>query len=90
MKVKFKIKNRWNNKKEEEEIYLLEKWKGERTPEESLAAQPKALCGCSSSGDFLAILSLLSTLQISLLMGFDISTENTALSSLSLHIKWET
>jgi hypothetical protein len=50
-----------------------------------LAAQPKALCGCSSSGDF-AILSLLSTQQISLLTGFDIGTENKALS---LHIKWE-
>lgn len=36
---------------------LLEKLKGERTPEESLAAQPKASCGCSCSGD-VAILSL--------------------------------
>lgn len=29
---------------------LREKLKGARTPEESLAAQPKALCGCSVSG----------------------------------------
>jgi len=29
---------------------LLEKLKGERTPEESLAAQPNALFGCSNSG----------------------------------------
>lgn len=31
--------------------YLLEKLKGERCPEWSLAAHPKAFTGCSSSGD---------------------------------------
>lgn len=36
----------------EEYIYLLEKLKGERTPDVSLAAQPKALTGCCSSGAF--------------------------------------
>lgn len=51
-------------KREGEESYLLEKWNGERIPEVSLAAQPKAFCGCSSSGDF-AIIVLL-TLSLSL------------------------
>jgi hypothetical protein len=31
---------------------LLEKLKGERSPEVSLAAQPVAFLGCSTSGDF--------------------------------------
>jgi len=33
-----------------EKMNLLEKVKGERTPDVSLAAQPKALFGCSNSG----------------------------------------
>lgn len=40
---------------EEEEMNLLEKRKGERTPEQSLAAQPKAGWGCSVSGFFAII-----------------------------------
>lgn len=44
-------------KQEIDEKNLLEKWKGERTPDLSLAAQPKALFGCSVSGDF-AIVSV--------------------------------
>lgn len=32
--------------------YLLEKLNGERWPEQSRAAHPKAFIGCSSSGDF--------------------------------------
>jgi hypothetical protein len=40
MKVKKKIK------------YLLENLKGERSPEESLAAHPNAFLGCSCSGGF--------------------------------------
>ena len=32
--------------------YLLEKLKGERTPDVSLAAHPKIFTGCSVSGDF--------------------------------------
>jgi hypothetical protein len=39
-----------NESKEKE--YLLENLKGERSPEESLAAHPKAFSGCSCSGDF--------------------------------------
>lgn len=31
------------------EVNLLEKLKGERTPDESLAAQPKAFLGCSNT-----------------------------------------
>jgi hypothetical protein len=33
-------------------VYLLENLKGERNPEVSLAAHPKAFFGCSCSGDF--------------------------------------
>ena len=33
-------------------IYLRENLKGERTPDVSLAAHPKVLTGCCSSGDF--------------------------------------
>lgn len=33
-------------------MYLLEKLKGERTPDESLAAHPNAFLGCSCSSDF--------------------------------------
>jgi len=43
------------------ELNLLEKWKGERTPEESLAAQPKALFGCSNSVCVAIIFSSCST-----------------------------
>ena len=38
--------------REREREDLLEKLRGESWPEESLAAQPKALLGCSTSGDF--------------------------------------
>ena len=38
---------------------LLENLNGERTPDGSLAAHPKALVGCSSSGDFAISLSFL-------------------------------
>ena len=44
--------------REREREDLLEKLKGERRPEVSLAAQPKALLGCSSSGDFAIEFSL--------------------------------
>ena len=48
LKLKKKIiKQEWRERED-----LLEKLKGERTPEESLAAQPKALLGFSTSGDF--------------------------------------
>lgn len=33
-------------------MYLLENLKGERWPDLSVAAQPKAFTGCSVSGDF--------------------------------------
>lgn len=39
-------------KKKEKRKNLLEKLKGERRPEESLAAHPNAALGCSCSGDF--------------------------------------
>jgi len=38
--------------RERERDDLLENLKGENIPEESLAAQPKAFLGCSTSGDF--------------------------------------
>ena len=37
------------------EEYLLENLKGERTPDWSLAAHPKACFGCSSSGNLASI-----------------------------------
>jgi hypothetical protein len=43
----------WGKTNESKEIeYLLENLKGERSPEESLAAHPKAFSGCSCSGNF--------------------------------------
>lgn len=54
-KWKIKINDVKNYKRlrwKEKEKNLLEKWKGERVPEVSLAAQPKALSGSSVSGDF--------------------------------------
>ncbi len=44
-----------------EKMNLLEKVKGERTPDVSLAAQPKALFGCSNSGCVAIIFSSCST-----------------------------
>ena len=44
-------------KKKRKGNYLLEKLKGERWPELSLAAHPKAFTGCSSSWDVTALLS---------------------------------
>jgi hypothetical protein len=40
------------DKQRQTAVYLLENLKGERTPEVSLAAHPKAFFGCSCSGDF--------------------------------------
>jgi hypothetical protein len=40
------------NESSKEKEYLLENLKGERTPEVSLAAHPKAFFGCSCSGNF--------------------------------------
>ena len=42
---------------------LLEKLKGERRPEVSVAAQPKALLGCSTSADFAIDFSLESSYE---------------------------
>lgn len=39
--------------------YLLEKLKGERVPDWSMAAHPKAFTGCSFSGDFSIFTQLL-------------------------------
>ena len=57
MITKNKIKQ-WKREREREREDLLEKLKGERTPEVSLAAQPKSLLGCSTSGDFAIEFSL--------------------------------
>ena len=45
----------WRERERED---LLEKLKGERRPEVSVAAQPKALLGCSTSADFAIDFSL--------------------------------
>ena len=42
---------------------LLEKLKGERRPEVSVAAQPKALLGCSTSADIATDFSLESSYE---------------------------
>lgn len=52
-----KKKNYVTVKQETDYENLLEKWKGVSTPDLSLAAQPKALFGCSVSGDFAICLS---------------------------------
>jgi len=76
-----KKKKKKKDHKQRESNNLLEKWKGERTPELSLAAQPKALCGCSSSGDF-AILSAFHFLD-----EFKLSAEQQPSDRVCIYIK---
>ena len=49
--------------RERERDDLLEKLKGESRPEVSVAAQPKALLGCSTSADFAIDFSLESSYE---------------------------